>query len=118
MPWTYSRYPVSMTRLPDAVREKAVDIANALVAEGYAEGNAIAIAIAQARRWAKRHGEDVDRQILDLIETLRLAYHAFRHVLDEQPARVLFQLRVDRDRMHQLIKCQAFLGDDLIFQNG
>ena len=55
MPWTASRYPGSMTHLPDGVRRKAIAIANALLEEGYEEGRAIRIAIAQARRWAGVH---------------------------------------------------------------
>ena len=31
-------------------------MANALLAEGYEEGLAIRIAIAKAKKWAKRHG--------------------------------------------------------------
>jgi len=44
-----------MRNLPPAVRGKAIEIANALLAEGYDEGKAIRIAIAQAHRWASRH---------------------------------------------------------------
>jgi len=55
MPWTGLRYPRSMTNLPDGVRRKAVAIANALLEEGYGEGRAIRIAIAQAKRWAGAH---------------------------------------------------------------
>ena len=51
MPWNQSRYPVSMRNLPDSVRQKAIAIANALLEEGYGEGRAIRIAIAQAKRW-------------------------------------------------------------------
>lgn len=56
MPWTVERYPVSMRHLPPVVREKAVEIANALLAEGMDEGKAIRIAIAQAKKWAAHHG--------------------------------------------------------------
>lgn len=52
MPWNRNDYPRSMTRLPAETREKAIEIANALLAEGYDEGRAIRIAIAQAKRWA------------------------------------------------------------------
>ena len=55
MPWTTDRYPASMKRLPPAVREKAIEIANALLAEGYPEGQAIRIAIARAKQWAQRN---------------------------------------------------------------
>jgi uncharacterized protein YdaT len=44
-----------MRNLPDSVRQKAIAIANALLAEGYDEGRAIRIAIAQAKRWAGGH---------------------------------------------------------------
>lgn len=52
MPWTYSDYPQSMKHLDKHVRDKAVDIANALLKDGYEEGRAIAIATAQAEKWA------------------------------------------------------------------
>lgn len=55
MPWTTDRYPLSMKRLPPATREKAIEIANALLAEGHPEGQAIRIAIARAKQWAERH---------------------------------------------------------------
>jgi uncharacterized protein YdaT len=41
-----------MAHLPRAVRAKAIEIANALLADGYDEGRSIRIAIAQAKRWA------------------------------------------------------------------
>lgn len=56
MPWTADYYPASMRRLPEPVRLKAVDIANALLREGMDEGRAIRIAIAKARQWAEGAG--------------------------------------------------------------
>lgn len=44
-----------MANLPPRVRAKAIEIANALLEEGYDEGKAIRIAIAQAKRWAETH---------------------------------------------------------------
>lgn len=58
MPWTKRDYPASMKNMPAATRNKAIDIANALLREGYEEGRAIAIAQDQAREWARIHGED------------------------------------------------------------
>jgi uncharacterized protein YdaT len=52
MPWTADRYPVAMQRLPPAIRDKAIAIANALLADGRDEGQAIRMAIAAAKRWA------------------------------------------------------------------
>jgi uncharacterized protein YdaT len=54
MPWNEDHFPPSMMHLTPVIREKAIEIANALLAEGYDEGRAIRIAIAQAKRWAER----------------------------------------------------------------
>jgi uncharacterized protein YdaT len=51
MPWNSGYFPVSMKHLPLAVREKAIEIANALLEEGVDEGKAIRIAIAKAKAW-------------------------------------------------------------------
>ncbi|HXJ34042.1 MAG TPA: hypothetical protein VMS22_08370 [Candidatus Eisenbacteria bacterium] len=47
-----------MTHLPLRVRRKAIEIANALLAEGHDEGFAIRVAIARAKAWARRRGID------------------------------------------------------------
>jgi len=57
MPWNEDDYPASMKRLPPIVREKAIEIANALLDEGMEEGKAIRIAIAKAKEWAERRFE-------------------------------------------------------------
>jgi len=54
MPWTKKNYPDSMKNLPARVRHKAISIANSLLKEKYAEGRAIAIAIAQAKKWREK----------------------------------------------------------------
>ena len=54
MPWTLEDYPVSMRHLSEVTRAKAIDIANALLAEGMEEGRAIRIATARAEEWAAR----------------------------------------------------------------
>jgi len=57
MPWNASYYPASMRNLDEAVRDKAIEIANALLDEGMDEGKAIRIAIAKAKEWAMHHPE-------------------------------------------------------------
>jgi len=54
MPWTSTYYPASMSHLPLDVREKAIEIANAMLREGHDEGMAIRVAIARAKEWAQR----------------------------------------------------------------
>ncbi len=52
MPWSEAHFPNAMLNLPVEMRTKAIEIANALLGQGYDEGKAIRIAIAQAKRWA------------------------------------------------------------------
>jgi uncharacterized protein YdaT len=42
------------------VREKAIEIANALLEEGMDDGRAIRIALAKAKQWAARRGLELD----------------------------------------------------------
>ena len=42
-----------MKHLSEPVRRKAIEIANALLESGHPEGQAIRIAIAQAKAWAE-----------------------------------------------------------------
>ncbi len=60
MPWHPMNYPPAMNHLPPPVREKAIEIANALLREGYDEGTALRIAIAKAKEWAVNHGWNPD----------------------------------------------------------
>ncbi|MFQ4134852.1 DUF2188 domain-containing protein [Nodosilinea sp. PGN35] len=62
MPWSYDDYPTSMKNLTAEVRRKAIDIANALLDDGYGDGRAIAIATAQAEKWAKRRGKQIAKK--------------------------------------------------------
>jgi uncharacterized protein YdaT len=55
VPWNPQVYPRSMSRLSEPVRQKAIEIANALLNEGMDEGKAIRIAIAKAKEWAWHH---------------------------------------------------------------
>ncbi len=58
MPWTKTDYPVSMKNLPKEVRDKAIEIANALLEERKMdEGIAIATAIIRAKDWAANRGK-------------------------------------------------------------
>ncbi|EOH93167.1 DUF2188 domain-containing protein [Enterococcus pallens] len=51
MPWNMKDYPASMKNLEKVTRKKAIDIGNALLADGYPEERAIPIAISQAEKW-------------------------------------------------------------------
>jgi uncharacterized protein YdaT len=59
MPWTKNDYPVSMKNLDPDVREKAIEIANALITEEhYEDGKAIPIAIDKAKEYVANHKND------------------------------------------------------------
>lgn len=57
MPWNESYYPVAMRHLDPLTRMKAIEIGNALLAEGMEEGKAIRIAIAKGKDWAMHHAQ-------------------------------------------------------------
>ena len=59
MPWSSNSFPAAMSHLTPQVREKAIEIANALLDDGMDEGRAIRIAIARAGQWAERRGLQV-----------------------------------------------------------
>ena len=50
MPWNMKDFPASMKNLDKLTRKKAIDIANALLDEGYPDNRAIPIAIDQAKK--------------------------------------------------------------------
>ena len=52
MPWDKKDYPNSLKNFMVPVRNKAISIANALLADGNDEQKAIAIATAKAEEWA------------------------------------------------------------------
>lgn len=56
MPWTKKDYPDSLKKFMAPVRNKAIAIANALLAEHTDEQKAIAIATAKAEEWGKNRG--------------------------------------------------------------
>jgi uncharacterized protein YdaT len=57
MPWSKGDYPDSMKNLPTPTRNKAVEIANALLRDGKEEEEAIPIAISRAKKWASNHSK-------------------------------------------------------------
>jgi len=63
MPWSDQDYPASMGNLTGEVRHKAIEVANALCREeDYEEGRAIAIATAQAEKWAKHRDKPIRKK--------------------------------------------------------
>lgn len=63
MPFDRRDYPNSMKNLEKPIKDKAIDIVNAMLEEGYKDEDAIPIAIAQAKKWA----DDASKAELDEI---------------------------------------------------
>lgn len=51
MPWNMKDYPASLKNFEPLLRKKIIDIANALIASGYADDEAIPIATSQGKEW-------------------------------------------------------------------
>ncbi|MFD2308190.1 DUF2188 domain-containing protein [Enterococcus termitis] len=51
MPWDLKDYPNSFKNFEPLLKKKAIEIANALVSEGYSDDRAIPIAISQSKKW-------------------------------------------------------------------
>lgn len=65
MPWYNGDYPPSYKNQPVKLREKAVEIANALLEDGADEGVAIATGLKQARLFFKdKEKRDSDKEPL------------------------------------------------------
>lgn len=58
VPWSKDDYPDSFKNLDTDVRNKAIEIANALLEDDYEEGRAISIATAQAQKYVEGDGDD------------------------------------------------------------
>ena len=65
MPWYNGDYPPSYKNQPEPLREQAVEIANALLAEGVEEGLAIATGLKRARQYF-RESEEVESDLKDI----------------------------------------------------
>lgn len=59
MSWTKNSYPPSLKNFMAPVQNKAIDIANALLDEGYGEGQALAIATSKAEEWGENRGKKI-----------------------------------------------------------
>lgn len=79
MPWNSRNYPDSLKNFEPRVRNKAIEIANALLEEGYEEGRAIAIATAQAKEWDENHPDRSKDEHSSSPPT-----HSIRHVVPHE----------------------------------
>lgn len=57
MVWNMTDYPASLKNFDPLLRKKVIDIANALLENGYEDDRAIPIAISQAKEWMQNASE-------------------------------------------------------------
>lgn len=86
MPWSMNDYPNSLKHFNKATKKKAIDIANALIDEGYSEDRAIPIATEQAKKW---YDHATEKERTDYVQnedpTIRTSNHHSRPaLLDKQ----------------------------------
>jgi len=90
MPWTNDEYPASMKNLPTEVREKAIEIANALLESeetNMDEGIAIATGISRAKDWAANRGIDTESTAVDSRSTDVKQHGEDRYVIPYEGSR-------------------------------
>jgi uncharacterized protein YdaT len=66
MPWDKDDYPSSLKNLDTPIRNKAIEIANAMIDEGYKEGRAIPIATEQAKEWYDNASEKERKEMKNI----------------------------------------------------
>ncbi len=97
MPWTQNSFPDSMKNLDHAVRLKAIEVANALIREGYKEDRAIPIGIATAKKWAEGGLDQHSEPERDLHVVPHPDGWAVRHATSEHTNAVFKTMEEARD---------------------
>ncbi len=94
MPWTEKDYPDSLKNFDEITRRKAIDIANAMVADGYEEDRAIPIATARAKEWAA----DADSAEKKALRDKDITQHEAGDGAEHQDADVIVSYREDEEK--------------------
>lgn len=110
MVWTKKDYPDSFKNLDEIFRLKAIDIANAMVTDGYDESRAIPIAISKAKDWAS----DANNNEKSELKKKNVTKHEKDNSNAEklQDADVLVRYR-DEDKKWEVISKGASKADSL-----
>ncbi|PMC40839.1 hypothetical protein CJ195_03415 [Bacillus sp. UMB0899] len=104
MPWNKNDYPASMKNLTEPTRRKAIEIANALLEEGYEEGRAISIGISKAKEVTNTKNKSED----DI--TYHLVPHSGEWAIKKENSRRVTE--VFQTKNEALVK-----GNDLVKRN-
>ncbi|MEX2948964.1 DUF2188 domain-containing protein [Staphylococcus warneri] len=91
MPWTMEDYPQSLKNLDKLERKKAIDIANAMLKDGYKESDVIPIATQQAEKWYKQASEKELEELKNKHITQHQQDKSVQPELNEKPVHVYFE---------------------------
>ena len=91
MPWTMDDYPQSWKNFDELERKKAIDIGNAMLKDGYKEGDVIPIATQQAEKWYKQASEDELEELKNKHITQHQQDKSAQPELNEKPVHVYFE---------------------------
>lgn len=91
MPWTMDDYPQSLKNLDELERKKAIDIANAMLKDGYKESDIIPIATKQAEKWYKDASKDELNELKNKHITQHQTDQSANPELNEEPIHVYFE---------------------------
>ncbi len=91
MPWTMDDYPQSLKNLDELGRKKAIDIANAMLKDGYKESDIIPIATKQAEKWYKDASKDELNELKNKHITQHQTDQSANPELNEEPIHVYFE---------------------------
>ncbi|MGJ1068117.1 DUF2188 domain-containing protein [Staphylococcus warneri] len=91
MPWTMEDYPQSLKNLDKLERKKAIDIANAMLKDGYKESDVIPIATQQAEKWYKQASEEELEELKNKHITQHQQDKSAQPELNEKPVHVYFE---------------------------
>ncbi|MBY6178621.1 DUF2188 domain-containing protein [Staphylococcus warneri] len=91
MPWTMEDYPQSLKNLDKLERKKAIDIANAMLKDGYKESDVIPIATQQAEKWYKQASEDELEELKNKHITQHQQDKSAQPELNEKSVHVYFE---------------------------
>ncbi|WP_270234390.1 DUF2188 domain-containing protein [Staphylococcus warneri] len=91
MPWTMEDYPQSLKNLDELERKKAIDIANAMLKDGYKESDVIPIATQQAEKWYKQASEDELEELKNKHITQHQQDKSAQPELNKKPVHVYFE---------------------------
>lgn len=104
MPWDMKDYPASLKNFDTPLKKKIIDIANALLEEGYDDDRAIPIAITEGKKWYK----DASKSEIETFNNKKIS-KSDKHDVDKSQTRLLDKdvtVKFDKEREKWEVKTE------------